>query len=186
MPYEAAVQGWHDFYIVTGSAAATLMGLLFVGLSLHLRAVLTRPEMRSLARATFTNFTVVLLVALFILIPQSAGGLSQELIFSGIVSVAILTPSLLRATRSPTLTLRVSQLAIRRGVSILGYAAVVSAGALFSAGTYETGLTMLAVVAVVLLVISLRNSWDLLVSVGDATLGGSEGAAVGTDAEAET
>lgn len=171
MPYQAAVQTWHDFYIVAGSAAATLVGLLFVGLSLHLRAVVSRPEVRSLARATLTNFVLVLLLALFILIPQGGAGLSQELIFSGVVSIAILAPSLLGAARSRTRTLRLPQLAIRFGASILGYGAVIAAGALVSSGSNETGLTMLAVVSVALLVISLRNSWDLLVTVGEATLG---------------
>ena len=170
MPFQAALQGWHDFYVVAGSAAATLVGLLFVGLSLHLRAVITRPEVRSLARATLTNFAIVLLLAMFILIPQSSTGLSQELIFSGLVSVAILAPNLLRAARSPTHTLRAIQLTFRFGVSVLGSAAVVAAGVLFSNGSYQAGLTAMAVVAITLLVVSLRNSWDLLVSVGEATL----------------
>lgn len=172
MPFQAALQGWHDFYIVAGSAAATLVGLLFVGLSLHLRAVLSRPEVRSLARATLTNFVLVLLLAMFTLIPQSSEGLTQELIFSGIVSVAILAPSLLRAARSPTRTLRVAQLSLRFGVSIISYGGVIAAGALFSGHAVDAGLTVLAVVALVLLAISLRNSWDLLVSVGEATLEG--------------
>jgi len=30
------VHGWHEFYLMTGTAAVTLAGLLFVALSLHL------------------------------------------------------------------------------------------------------------------------------------------------------
>jgi hypothetical protein len=30
------VQRWHDYYVVAGGAAAVLLGLLFVSLSLHL------------------------------------------------------------------------------------------------------------------------------------------------------
>ena len=39
MSFQTALSGWHDFYILAGTAAATLVGLLFVGLSLHLRIV---------------------------------------------------------------------------------------------------------------------------------------------------
>src|SRR2546423_767662 len=52
MSYEAQVAGWHDFYIVAGTASATLVGLLFVGLSLHLQIVVSALEVRSLARVT--------------------------------------------------------------------------------------------------------------------------------------
>ena len=44
MSYGQAVQGWHDFYVTAGAAAATLVGLLFVGLSLHIRVVVAHPD----------------------------------------------------------------------------------------------------------------------------------------------
>jgi hypothetical protein len=34
MSFVEALRGWHDFYILTGTAAATLIGLMFVALSL--------------------------------------------------------------------------------------------------------------------------------------------------------
>jgi hypothetical protein len=33
--FTQAVEGWHDFYLMIGTAAATLVGLLFVSLSLN-------------------------------------------------------------------------------------------------------------------------------------------------------
>ena len=65
MPYQVLAARWHDFYIVAGTAAATLVGLLFVGLSLHLRVVLSRVEVRSLARVPLANFGFLLFVSLF-------------------------------------------------------------------------------------------------------------------------
>jgi hypothetical protein len=35
MDYQTTLQGWHTFYAITGEAAASLTGLLFVVLSLH-------------------------------------------------------------------------------------------------------------------------------------------------------
>jgi hypothetical protein len=61
--YEALAQRWRDFYTVSETAVATLVGLLFVGLSFHLRAVVSRSEVRALARVTLANFGRDLLVS---------------------------------------------------------------------------------------------------------------------------
>jgi hypothetical protein len=49
VPHQVLAERWRDFYIVAGTAAATLVGLLFVGLSPP-SSVLPRVEVRSLAR----------------------------------------------------------------------------------------------------------------------------------------
>jgi hypothetical protein len=168
VPYQVLAQRWHDFYIIAGTAAATLVGLLFVGLSLHLRAVLSRSEVRSLARVTLANFGLILFVSLFMVIPQGSSSVSPELLGSGAFSLTVIVPSLLAASRSPTRTLRSYQLVLRFGFSALGYAGVIVAGVLLGSGSDDAALSWLVVVAIVLLVVSLRNSWDLLVSVGAA------------------
>jgi len=170
VPYQVLAQRWHDFYIVAGTAAATLVGLLFVGLSLHLRVILSRSEVRSLARVTLANFGLILFVSLFMVIPQGSSSVSPELIGSGVVSLTVIAPSLVAAGRSRTRTLRSFQLVLRFGLSALGYVGVIIAGALLGNGFDDSAFSWLVVVAVVLLFVSLRNSWDLLVSVGAATL----------------
>lgn len=170
MPYQAAVQGWHDFYLVAGGASATLVGLLFVGLALHLRTVVSRADVGSLARVTLTNFTLVLLAALFAVIPQGQAGVSEELIISGLVSAVIIAPSAAAAAREGARTLGVFHLVMRFGFSVAGYAAIVAAGALLGSGAFDAGLAALCAASITLLVISLRNSWDLLVVVGAATV----------------
>ena len=168
--FQTTIQGWHDFYMVAGGASATLVGLLFVGLSLHLRVVVSRPEVRSLASVTLANFGLVLLIALFALIPQDARGFGDDLIISGAISFGIVAPSLRAASHSQTRTLRVPRLVLRFGVSALAYAGAVAAGVLILRGSYGSGLGWLAVVSVALNVVSLRNSWDLLVTVGAARM----------------
>lgn len=59
---------------------------------------------------------------------------------------------------------------MRFAFSVLGYAGAVTAGVLLTAGSYGAGLASLAAATITLLVISLRNTWDLLVSVGEATV----------------
>src|SRR5437879_12253338 len=100
MLYQAALAGWHDFFILAGTASATLVGLLFVGLSLHLRIVVTTSEVRSLARVTLANFGAVLFVSLFMVILQDPSSAGSQLIGAGVVSLVVAAPRLVGATRS--------------------------------------------------------------------------------------
>ena len=177
--YQTAVSSWHDFYILAGTASATLVGLLFVGLSLHLRIVVASSEVRSLARVTLANFGLVLFVAMFMVIPENQSAAASQIIGSGVVSLIIAAPSLVAAGRSRGWTLQMgamqrARLVLRFGLSTVSYLAVVVAGVLlFSSPT--AAFVWLVIATVVLLVMSLRNTWDLLVTVGDVTLGGHGG-----------
>ena len=169
MPYRAVIQEWHDFYIVAGTAAATLLGLLFVGLSLHLRVVLSRDEVRSLARVTLANLGLVLIVSMFMVIPQGEPSVRNELLFSGIVTLGLIAPSFVAARRSTTRTLE-GRMIVRLGLSALAYAGVVVSSAFFARSSYRTALSALVAIVVALVILSLRNSWDLLVRVGEVAL----------------
>jgi hypothetical protein len=140
--YQTAASGWHDFYILAGTASATLVGLLFV--------------------------------ALFMVIPEDRSTAAIELIATGVASLVIATPSLLAAFQSQGRTLKMerrdrARLILRFGLSAASYLAIIVAGFLLfsSYGAF----TWLVVAVVVLLIVSLRNTWDLLVTVGDVTLG---------------
>jgi len=63
---------WHDFFVLAGTGAATLLGLLFVALSVNKDSIAARPLLRSLARQTFFAFGVVLIVSLLCLAPERA------------------------------------------------------------------------------------------------------------------
>ena len=66
-----------------------------------------------------------------------------------------------------TLGLRV--LTARFGISAIGYIAMVALAALFAAGNFEAAFNGLVTVVIVLLVMAVRNTWDLLVTVADKT-----------------
>lgn len=165
MSYQTAVSGWHDFFVIAGTASATLVGLLFVGLSLHLRIVVGRPDVRGLARVTLANFGLVLFVALFMVIPEGQSSAATQLIGSGLVSLAVTAPSLVAAMRSPNRPLRLQHLLLRFGLSAGSYLAVIGAGALLFS-SFTPAFTWLVIATMVLLFVSLRNTWDLLVTVG--------------------
>ena len=173
MSYQAEVAGWHDFYIMAGTASATLVGLLFVGLSLHLQIVITASEVRSLARVTLANFGAVLFAALFMVIPQGPAAAGSQLIGVGLVSLVIAGPSLVAAVRSREWSFQMSvmqrlRVTLRFGLSSLSYLAIIAAGVLLLSSV-SAAFSVLLIATVLLLVVSLRNTWDLLVTVADVT-----------------
>jgi hypothetical protein len=178
--YPTAAGDLRDFYILAGTSAATLVGLLFVGLSLHLRIVIAASEVRSLARVTLANFGVVLFVSLFMVITEDRSAAALQLIGCGVVSLLTTTPALIAAARNQGQTLQMQQrdrarVVLRFGLSSASYLAIIGAGVLLLLSLVSTFAVALVVAIVVLLVISLRNTWDLLVTVGEVTLGGEQG-----------
>jgi len=162
----AELGSWHDLYMTVGAAAATLVGLLFVGLSLHIGVVVTHPDVRSLARATLTDFFVVLLVGIAVLQPTADRfQLSDWLIAVAAVSLILLARPLLEGLSGAGRTLGVGTVAARFGVSIVGLAGLIACAALIAADRVTDGLDLLLLVVVLLLVVSVRNTWDLLVTV---------------------
>ena len=171
MSYQTALLGWHDFYSISGMAAASLVGLLFVGLSLHIRFVVKRPDVQALARVTLTNFIVTLILALLMVIPETNPTVTGwELIGLSVIPFLFIVPGVVPGLRSAERMLSFRRLLLRFGLSALGFLGVAASGAMLAAGDYQRGLGQLVSVVVVVLVVSLRNSWDLLVTIADAAL----------------
>jgi hypothetical protein len=70
-----------------------------------------------------------------------------------------------RGKRARTISLRLSL--SRFGLSALCYLGIVSMGVLLSLGDLNDALAGLLVLVVLLLVVAVRNTWDLLVTVAD-------------------
>jgi len=82
MHFDERVQQWQPFFTTVATVAATLVGLLFVSLSLNREKIASEPDqmLLRLARRSFSDFLFVLLIALFFLIPfQGSTGLAIEL-----------------------------------------------------------------------------------------------------------
>lgn len=67
-----SIAEWHDFYLLTVGAAATLLGLLFVVVSINLSLFTNpaHPQLRAEATDTFTCFLYLVLVSLIIVAPN--------------------------------------------------------------------------------------------------------------------
>src|ERR1700720_4483152 len=153
MSYPTAASDLRDFYILAGTAAATLVGLLFVGLSLHLRTVIAATEVRSLARVTLANFGAVLFVTLFMVITEDKSAAASQLIGSGVVSLVITAPSLVSSARNGEGNLLMRRrdrmrLILRFGLSVVSYLAIIAAGGLLLLSLNSTFITVLVVAIV--------------------------------------
>jgi hypothetical protein len=84
--FAQVIESWHSFYQTIGTAAATLAGLVFVGISINIRT-LTRKDSTSLlviAAETFNSFIYVVLLSAVILVPnQNRNGVGIPLLGLG-------------------------------------------------------------------------------------------------------
>ena len=91
------VERWHEFYLMAGTAAVTLAGLLFVALSLHLDRLVeeSHEHLLALARVTLLSYTFVLFASMFMLVPAMSRRQTSIMLGSmaivGLVSVIRLT-----------------------------------------------------------------------------------------------
>jgi len=165
--YRKFVEGWHEFYLMTGTAAVTLAGLLFVALSLHLE-VLVQERFASLlvvARSTLSTFVVLLVVSLMLLAPDPTPRTTgiTLVVFAGIFMVLTIR-EMRGAFRQEHAEFSRRLLRRRLLFPVFGYAIIVIIGAFVIRGIYEM-LFLMVSVASGLLANAVWASWDLLVRV---------------------
>jgi hypothetical protein len=166
-----ALERWHDFYLLTGTAAATLLGLLFVALSLHLDIVVREdaPHLRLLAREAFYSFVFVLLLSLLLLVPDNhARPMGVELAAMGAIRLVLLLVAMRGAGAS------IGHGFTRRHVRRRLLPAVAAAALLIVAGVtilrhdVDDGLATIVTTCLLLLVTATAIAWDLIMRVGEA------------------
>ena len=85
-----SVGDWHDFFVMAGAATAALSGLVFVGMSLHVRAISEHAEYRYRARITLGALIFILIGTGLGLIPRQDG---SELGVELVVATAVFGPT---------------------------------------------------------------------------------------------
>jgi hypothetical protein len=89
--FEASIDSWHDFHMLAGTAAATLLGLLFVAVSLHidiLAKARKSADVKMFALQAFANFLIILSFAFIFMIPnESPSSMGIPLLFLGLLEL---------------------------------------------------------------------------------------------------
>ena len=162
--FAQTVEGWHDFYIVIGTAAATLMGLLFFSLSLNADVIArkTNIDLRGLAAQTFTNFICVLMFAVFFLIPrQGPHGLGFPLLGIDVIGLYSTVRRFLDMRRNRPRTWGRGNLTRRFTIPTLCFVALLIIAVSVLLGQ-TAGLYWLVSVMILLIWDASLNAWDLL------------------------
>jgi modulator of FtsH protease len=80
----------HDAFVVLGTSAAALIGLLFVAVSLHLEEVIRTETVHRRAHNNTCYLLIILIEALLMLVPQPLAVLGAEIVALNAVGFAIL------------------------------------------------------------------------------------------------
>ena len=162
------IASWHDFYFMLGGASATLVGLLFVALSLRLNRVreAERVDLRAFVWQTFGNFIYVVLVSAVMLIPTLVPiGLGLPLIIMGSIGLFDTISQFRKVQRSQrrewgVRTLRLFALPVAAFIGLDVIAATILAG-------HTDGLYWMVAVMLILVTTAAGNAYRLLVDVAE-------------------
>jgi hypothetical protein len=163
------MQGWAQFYAVVAAVAATLMGLLFVAVSVHARQSIgpSQDTSRRLSEQALQNYLTTVLISMVALIPD--GSIRSF----GIATVCMTTAAaILTVVRLAMLLRRPDEKigrwrSIRRySTSFLAYTMLIYSAVRMSFGDSDHR-TMVAISLLVLLSSATMVSWSLLLRIAD-------------------
>ena len=155
---------WHDFAVAFVSASAALLGLVFVVVSLHLRAVVDDTVLRRRAEIMLGLLATMLAASAAVLIPgQSREALGLELMAIALVYITLSSLATFHATHSPR--------GVTRDRLARFFIGELSAGLVFAGGlgllVHALGGAYLVGAGVVLGVLSAMLAiWTLFVGLG--------------------
>jgi hypothetical protein len=158
---------WRGLFEMVALAAVTLTGFLSVGLSINIRMIVDTPAHLARAREALIALTVLLVVAIFVLIPeQGRVALGIELvILSGLVLVVILRLQSATLHRLPAGSRRSWR---RRLVALDSTVlAITMAGVGLITGRFG-GVIWLLPTILICLVWSTSNAWSLAIDAATA------------------
>jgi|SRR3984957_11326189 hypothetical protein len=157
------LEGWHEFYALLGTAAAALVALLFVAASIgagYFSAERASPT-RTFTSPIAFHYTYVLFLSLVSLIPANPDTLLAAIIgVSSAVALIYSSVIFIRVMRSTTIDFDDR---LGYGASpLVAYAATLAAS-VFIFERSLIGPLLLAGALILLLLVNIRNAWDLTV-----------------------
>src|SRR5574342_953389 len=155
---------WGTFYVITGSAAAALTGLMFVVIALRAEAIAdVEGGVRAFGTPTVLHFCGVLLLAAILSIPrQTATSLALCVGGTAIAGLALSTWVVVQARRQSSYEPVLSDWIWHVAMPLVAYAAVAAAAGVLLRWP-AVALDLVAAASLLLLFIGIRNAWDAAV-----------------------
>jgi hypothetical protein len=158
------LHAWHEFYLLVGSSAAALTGLMFVVVSIGPDIIADRPHagVRAFVTPTIVFFTTALIVPALMLAPHltpiSLGVLLGLVGFGGLVYLFwVRGHEHWRAQQ-----LDGEDWVFYIGLPFVAYV-LLFAAAVAIAFTAPLGVAVLALTMVLLLIVGIHNAWDIVI-----------------------
>jgi hypothetical protein len=162
-----ALVDWRPFFLMVAGGSASLAGLLFVALSLHLRHIATSPLYRYRARLSLASMMSVLVVASLVLLPnQTALSLGVMEIFPLSIQIIVLLAGLVELRHASYPGRRPYVIRTVIGVMLVLVGGV---GDFLLATGRSLGLEILALCCLLFLVWMVFNAWALVIGLADET-----------------
>jgi len=165
MIFAQALHEWHEFFVLIGTAGATLLALLFVAVSLgtgFLSGAHSGPT-RTFMSPVVIHFTSVFFISAIALVPSH-----RPVFFAGLIAVT----AMMGAVVSTVITVRILRTELTRYwqdylaygmLPVAGYVALLGAATMIYKDM-EAALDVLAGALLLLTIVNIRNAWDLTLS----------------------
>lgn len=160
---------WESFFLLSGTAGATLVGLMFVVITLGAEIKSSKGRDRTLTRTFVTpalmHFAIVFFVALLMLVPSPSSWFAVIILafFGGIgLFYAVKIAAGIWSSRSPQL--HHFEWLWHGGLPALGYLALIGAAAEIAAET-ERAPRYVAAGSAILLYCGIRNAWAVALAI---------------------
>lgn len=163
--FETALASWHDFYLLVGTGAFTLIGLMFVAVTFgaHLMTQKNLVIARAFLDPTVIHFVQVLVISGIALVP----GMGHELFGGLLVAVGVLSLLVLvqvheglRTAQDQYNDMELADWVTGFIIPLVVYIGFVGCGIAFWMG--QMAFSLLAVLTIIILLISIYSAWELI------------------------
>ena len=155
-------EAWQTMFATVAVAAATLMGLLFIGLSLNLRIIVDNPVHLARAREAMVSLVVLLIISLLALIPeQGRAALGIELLAFSVLLFGVVLRLQASTLHHLPAHRRRSWIVRLIGLNSANLAITIAGASLLMRGL--GGLLWLMLTILICLLWSTYNAWNLVI-----------------------
>ncbi|HZL29986.1 MAG TPA: hypothetical protein VFC54_02860 [Pseudolabrys sp.] len=159
---------WRDLYVMLGTSAAALIGLLFVVASLHLQEIMNNPVHRIRARNMTLHLLALLVEATLILMPQPLAALGIELAVINLVGLQLPLRFIYRAFLKNRKLGASGDYSIYRGVLNVTAYLLGLLGGLLLMEQPVWGMYLVTASFIAFLISAVLNAWTIMAVVGQA------------------
>jgi hypothetical protein len=157
------LSGWTNFFVAAAGASAVLLGLVFIGLTIHLEGRKEQPMLVPMAIGSATTLFYPVVVSLILLIPPAQPWLPTValLVMTLFATQSAAAPIVNRELRSRWIDRRRWSDYVRYGIPLVSSLVLIVCAMLLLVDP-TLALYLIAIVIVLYLVVGVQNAWNLL------------------------